>query len=177
MKICRKHPLAAVLGLLVVAACGTPAPAEPPAAAGPAVRPALDAHLPTGERRSVRVKVELEPAPAELGGNLFYAGFASVDAMTGRPAQGARPADHGIVARWIAELPVEVDVPLVPGLHYVVMYSEEAYARPTDRVAPAQRLGAGDTLSFVIPERPVLPAPRTAAVSEPSPSGGPAARP
>ena len=172
-----KKLVAAMLTLALSPGCGTPPAAEAPAAAQSSVRPAPAAHPPTGERRSVRVRVTIEPPPAKLGGNLLYAGFASVDAMTGRPAQGARPTDHGIVARWIAELPVQADVSLVPGLHYVVMYSEEAYARPTDRVAPAQRLGAGDTLSFVIPEGANLPAARTASAAEPSLSGGPAARP
>jgi len=174
--VTKKRP-AAMLALGLTLGCGTAPATEAPVAAPPSVRPAPAAHAPTGERRSVRVRVTMDPRPATLGGNLLYAGFASVDAMTGRPAQGARPTDHGVVARWIAELPVEVDVPLVPGLYYVVMYSEEAYARPSDRVAPAQRLEAGDSLSFVIPEGTVLPRPRTASVAEPAPSGGPAARP
>ena len=132
-----------------------------------------DAHPAKAERRSVRLQVAMDPLPAELGGNLFYAGFESIDPETGRPDQGARPMDHGIIARWVGEFPVQTDVELVPGLDYLVMYSMESYARPEDRVAPGQHFSGETSLTYTIPARPDLPPGGVTPSTERAYAGGP----
>ncbi|GEM_PF-3061066 len=103
------------------------------------------------DRVRVALTVEVDPAPEQTGGNVFYAGFAELDPNSGGPPRGQPPTDYGMVATWVAEFPVTAEIELSPGLHYFGMYGFGSHPQPGDRMGELVTLAAGaSTLKLVI---------------------------
>ena len=101
----------------------------------------------------LKLHITIDPKPNDNGGNIFLAGFESVD-QHGIPTEDTQPADFKQLGMWVKDWPHIQEVQLFEGLYYTVLYGYADFPQPKDMhsktatVADAKK----GILKFVIEE-------------------------
>jgi hypothetical protein len=90
----------------------------------------------------VQLHVDIEPRSEAVGGNLFLAGFDTIEEHTGRPARNVQPVHYTRLATFVQEWPYEGTFEVFTGLHYWAMYGTGEHPGPGDRMSELEEAKA-----------------------------------
>ena len=84
----------------------------------------------------VELHVDMEPrSEDDVGGNLFLAGFDTLEERSGRPGQNVQPVHYTQLATFIQDWPYQGTHEVFSGLHYWAMYGTGEHPRGGDRMS------------------------------------------
>jgi tetratricopeptide (TPR) repeat protein len=98
------------------------------------------------------VSIFIEPEPKKRSGKVFVAGFKVLDKTTRMPGLDVLPTDYHTIKGVNQGLPLRVQLPLVPSLHYIATYGFGMFPRNGDRISEVVSFRGEGTISFTISE-------------------------